>query len=287
MNSWFRRSRARTEEPIRTIRLNGLAPFPMETHGKRDLFVSTHIEDWGNWELSGTAMVLQLLGSAADFVDVGANIGWYSLIAGHALAGRGRVHSFEPEPANLAKLRANVTRNGLRNVAVNGWALADYEGTAQLHLSADNLGDHRLAADGGGRPSVPVEVRTLDGYGGISPERPVVIKIDAQGSEVQVLAGARRLLREHPHEIVLMCEVSPCLLLAGGGSAEALIGELSGAGYAAALIDRQRPRIKPIGWEQLRRREAEGLAIDPAHEDDIIAYRRLDGLMRPIFGLGG
>lgn len=281
MSSW--RELWRPRGTVRSIRLEGLPGFEIETHGRRDRFISVAIEDWGSWERSGTAVVLRWLQGPADFVDVGANIGWYSLVAAQALRGRGRVHSFEPEPANLEKLTANVRRNRLDNITVNGWALGDHEGTAPLFLSPDdNLGDHSLSA-AAGRRSVPVGVRTLDAYSGISPDRPLVIKLDVQGHETQVLYGARQLLATHREEVVMLCELSPGLLLASGSSAEALVAELSGLGFAAALLDRVHPAVRPIGWSQLLEREAAAHLANPHHDDDIVLYRRIDGLMRPFF----
>ena len=284
MNSW--REFLRPRGPVCSIQLDGLPAFEIETHGRHDRFISVAIEDGGNWEGSGTAVVLQWLQGPADFVDIGANIGWYSLVAAQALRERGRVHSFEPEPANLEKLTANVRRNGLDNVTVNGWALGEHEAAARLYLSPDhNLGDHTLSA-AADRRSVPVEVRTLDAYPGISPDRPLVIKLDVQGHEVQALRGARRLLSGHPREVVMLCEVSPALLLASGTSVEALLDELSGLGFAAALLDRVHPGVRPIGWSQLLARQAAAFAANPGHDDDLVLYRRIDGLMRPIFGIG-
>src|SRR5262245_38390349 len=62
---------------LATVELPGLPPFRMETHGRSDVFVSKAIEDFGIWDRAVTAAVLQLLRSPIDFVDVGANIGWF------------------------------------------------------------------------------------------------------------------------------------------------------------------------------------------------------------------
>jgi FkbM family methyltransferase len=229
---------------------------------------------------------LQLLRSPTDFVDVGANIGWFTLVAAHALAGRGHVHSFEPDPAHVEKLRANVAVNRLGNVTVNDWALSDRTGSATLHLNSTNRGDHSLLPSAARQGSASVALARLDDYTGLSAERPLVIKIDVQGTEIDVLAGARTLLASHPHEIVVLCELAPAALAAGGRTAGDLAAMLDGLGFAAA-IQRGRLPIVPIGWEQLVRRQA---AEDWRGKDigcDIVAFRRIHGLMAPFFTSAG
>lgn len=280
ISSLFRQFQGR---PPVTIDLVGLPKFRMETHGKADDVISTAIEDWGNWEGSGTAIVLQLLRGETDFIDIGANLGWYTLVAAHALLGRGHVHSFEPEPANLARLKANVALNGLQNVTINGYALSDRPGSATLHLNDVNLGDHSLFAMGCRPGSVTVRLGRLDDYHGRELKRPLVIKLDVQGSEIDVLEGARTLLETHPYEIVLFCEVAPATLGAAGRSVSELIAVLDGFGFAGAVVDRVRPRLMPMSW----RRVAEFADRDPNDDCDVVAYRKIDGLMKPIFNRAG
>jgi len=276
--------RLRGQAPLVNIDLVGLPRFRMETHGKADIYVSTAIEDWGNWEGSGTAIVLQLLRNAADFIDVGANIGWYTLVAARALAERGHVHSFEPDPAHVAKLSANVAVNRLANVTVNELALSDRTGTATLHLNTLNRGDNSLLPLSTREGSAIVKLGRLDDYPGLSRERPIVIKIDVQGTEIDVLAGARKLLDSHPREIVLLCEISPAALAVGGRTASDLTGLLDELGFAAALIDRTRPRIIPTSWGRIVEILVAEDARSPGADGDVVAYRRIDGLMAPIFG---
>jgi FkbM family methyltransferase len=282
MNNLLRRLRG--QPPLVTIALNGLPRYRMETHGRADTMVSAHIEAWRSWDGSGTAVLLQMLRQPADFIDIGANIGWYTLFAAHALAGRGQVHSFEPDPAHLAKLRANIAVNRLENVTVNGWALSDRTGTATLHRNPDNWGDNSLLPSLDRPGSTTVELRRLDDYAGLDGGRPLLIKIDVQGSELAVLGGARHVLETHAGDIVIYCEFAPDLLAAAGGSAAELAAFLEGLGFAAALVDRRRLRIIPMSWSQLVEWQVAEIAGNPHHDADVLAYRDIAGLMAPIFG---
>jgi FkbM family methyltransferase len=279
--------RLRGQAPLVRIDLVGLPRFRMETHGRDDVFVSRAIEDWGNWEGNSTAIVLQLLRNPADFIDIGANIGWYTLVAAHALGDRGHVHSFEPDPAHLAKLSVNVAVNHLDNVTMNELALSDRTGTATLHLNPLNRGDNSLLPFATRRGSALVKLARLDDYPGLNGERPLVIKIDVQGSEIDVLAGARRLLESYRREIVLLCEISPSALAAGGRTAQELACMLDGLGFLAARIDRTIPRIIPMSWTRVAQILAAEDARNPGADGDVVAYRRIDGLMAPIFAGAG
>ena len=277
VNNLWRRLRGRP--PLRTIRLRGLPRFRIETHGAADTIVSRTIELEHSWEYCVTSVVIDLLRQEVDFVDAGANIGWYTLVAGRALAHRGQVHSFEPEPANLARLRANVALNRLDNVTVNGWGLTSHQGVARLYLNASNFGDNSLFGDANRTRSVEVPLQRLDDYAGLSSDRPLVMKIDVQGSEFDLLLGAERLLSTHRREIVLVFEMADSMLQAAGTSAAGLAGYLHGLGFAPALIDRNVPRVVPMSWE----RAIETIRLEPGREGDIVAYRRIDGLMAGMF----
>lgn len=266
------------------INLVGLPRFQIETHGWADLFVSRGIEEWGSWEASNTALLLKILGKPADFVDIGANIGWYTLVAAHALAGRGEVHSFEPDPAHLEKLRANVAANRLDNVTINGCALSDRTGEASLYLNAANRGDNSLLPSPDRPGATLVEVQRLDDYTGLSRTRPLIVKLDVQGSEIDVLNGARTLLESYPEEVLLFCEVSPTSLAVGGRRIAELTELLDALGFAAAFVDRARPRIIPMSWKRLVEHQEDDNRRHPGADCDIIAFRRIDGLMAPIFG---
>lgn len=281
---WIRdRFRRPLSQNRRSIALSGLPRFLFETHGPKDIYVSQSIIHGGMWEKATTALLLELLRNDVDLIDVGANIGWHSVIAGHRLGARGQVHSFEPEQQNLEKLRMNVALSGLGNVVVNGWALSDSNRVDVLNLSADNLGDHRLGQWCAGRRTVSVEVRRLDDYSGIRC-RPLVIKLDVQGSEFHVLRGSLNLLSSHQHEIVLLCEIAPMMLKECGTSVDDLCELLIANGFAAAIIDQHAGSIEPIGWEHLKGRLMARLAErnDPEFSEDILAFRRPDGLMRPL-----
>ncbi len=124
-------------------------------------------------------------------IDVGANIGWYSLVASLDVGAGGHVVAFEPEAANFALLSRNLERNGATNVVPRQVALGSETGTAPLFLSDDNRGDHRLFEGDAPRRATSIPVTTLDDVIADLPCVPTVVKCDTQGSEWAVVQGLR------------------------------------------------------------------------------------------------
>ena len=125
-------------------------------------------------------------------IDVGANIGLYSLLAASRV-GAGTVIALEPHPVAAVRLRKNVALNGLGNVEVLAEAAGAEPGTAQLTSDLDTV--NHIVSDGTMAGTISVPVRTLDSLVG-PEERVALVKIDAEGFESEVLAGAARLLQD-------------------------------------------------------------------------------------------
>ena len=129
------------------LNIPGLATnLRLHVHGDHDRFVSRRIAEEGIWEPYETSLVMDLLHPGAVFVDVGANIGYFTVLAATTA---GKVFAFEPDPENFRLLEANLALNALqRKVTAVPAALAEEDGEGQLYLSEDNLGDHQIYAAG-------------------------------------------------------------------------------------------------------------------------------------------
>lgn len=126
-------------------------------------------------------------------LDIGANIGYYTLIMSKLVGSTGKVYAFEPEPKNFEILKKNIELNKLDNVILEQKALSNIDGVTYLQLSKDS-GQHRLSDHG-----VKVESITLDSYfgGGID-----FIKMDAEGSEYKIFKGMKNALKNKNLKIV-------------------------------------------------------------------------------------
>lgn len=143
-------------------------------------------------------------------LDIGANIGWYSLVLDRLAGGGLKVHAFEPDPDNRKLLQDNVDLNGAESVTVNELALGDTAGTATLNRYRDiNRGKHSLLPLDGMVDKITVPVSTLDGYldqAGLANADIWLLKLDVEGFEPAVFRGASSSLAR---VAALILEYSP------------------------------------------------------------------------------
>jgi FkbM family methyltransferase len=166
----------------------------------RDRVVIEEYKQLGYWAKELVDLMVQRVfcGGGGTLIDVGANIGLVCVPVIERT--RARAICFEPEPENFSYLQRNVQRHQL-DARVRCCALACHDSAGQLPLvlSDDNLGDHRLQRTAASVDSeqrvVLVETQRLDDVlRGQDLQHPVVMKVDAQGSEVGIFAGAQETL---------------------------------------------------------------------------------------------
>ena len=149
----------------------------------------------GAWEPNLTAAFVRLLSPGDVCVDIGAHIGYYTLLASRLVGRDGHVYAFEPSPVNYRSLSANLARNGVANVTALQVAVGATSKRADLYEGpGTNTGGATLSPLLGGRrgnqPIVEVEVRAVaDSIPEAEWPRIRVVKIDVEGYEVEVLRG--------------------------------------------------------------------------------------------------
>ena len=154
----------------------------------------------GVWEPNVTAAFRRLLGPGDVCLDVGAHIGYFTLLASRLVGPDGHVYAFEPSPRNYRALCANLARNGVENVTALQLAAGSSGGTAVLHEGpGTNTGRATLnpitAELGRQRDQVVVEVTpVLARVATDELARVRVVKIDVEGSEIDVLRSLAALL---------------------------------------------------------------------------------------------
>jgi FkbM family methyltransferase len=185
---------------------------------------------FGLYDQRELALMRRFLEAGGDMIDVGAHIGMYTVAAAVQLRGRGRVLAFEPNPEARRQLEANLALNACDNVAVLPVAVAAEPGEALLHVPATR--DPSFSSLGGGRfaESEPVRVptATLDDEVVSRGLTPAFVKIDVEGAELDVIAGAEQTLAQQP---VLLIEV-------GDDSARPVEERLRSLGYTAYEVRR-------------------------------------------------
>jgi len=162
---------------------------------------------YGVHEPDETELFKTLVKPSMVVVDIGANIGYYSLIAAKLVDEVGKVYAFEPEPNNYKLLLANIAANCLSNVVPIQKAVSNKVGTMRLFLDKGNWGAHTLSADNIEtelRGTIEVETTTLDAFFKNEMSTAVdIIKMDVQGAEGLVLEGAVEILRQNNVKILM------------------------------------------------------------------------------------
>jgi FkbM family methyltransferase len=244
----------------------------------------TVISDWlfirRTWEPYESELVRRVLRPGAKVVDVGAHIGYYTLLAASCVGAQGRVWAFEPAPDNYRLLARNVRQNHLeRFVRTENCAVSDRAGETPLYLSATNYGDHRIFASdhdddalfnqGQERRRMTVPTVSLDGYLAERAAGPIdVIKLDVQGAELNVLRGMRDTLRANPN-VVLFLEYWPHGLQSAGGRPQQLLELLTDEiGLALTLIIPNARHLIPVTSEELLATQ-----FEPSLQVDLICCR--------------
>ena len=184
-----------------------------------------------------TAVVSAFLRDGDVFLDIGANIGWFTLLASTLVGESGRIHAFEPRRPTVDYLRRSVAMNGLESVvAVHDFGLADVEGEAQLGWtpSSRNPGHSFLVdKDSADLETMAIRLRRLDS---LNLERVDLIKMDVEGAEPKILAGARKVIENF--RPIILSELYPDQLLATSRiSAREYLSALTKFDYKIYLLD--------------------------------------------------
>jgi FkbM family methyltransferase len=209
-----------------------------------------------------TQWIQYLLRPGDVVLDIGAHIGYYTILFSELVGVHGKVIAFEPDPQNFDLLRENVARNVCRNVTLHNVALSDKNGTVTLYLSSDNAGDHRIWRPAEIRPTVAVPTVSLDRLWGSAPPKIDAVKMDIQGAEGMALRGMKNLLHRQ-ERLTLFVEFWPMGLKQAESSANDFLQGLIDLQCDLFVIDERGRRLLQVEPEQLIR------AFD-SNKDDFI-----------------
>ena len=171
---------------------------------KNDHPLTDSIMETGKWEEKTTEFIKSNLRSGQTFVDVGASVGYYTLLAAKLVGSGGKVYSFEPLQENYSVLTKNLADNNFKNVTVFFNALSNQAGPKIKLFGGDVPGQYSLldAADHNFREVNNDIFDELNKREGIIPD---IIKIDVEGAQMKVLEGMKEVL-ETDRELTIILE---------------------------------------------------------------------------------
>ena len=214
-----------------------------------------HVALFGTYEPELRNVLRTVLPVGGIAVDVGANVGWHTLLMARLVGDGGRVFAAEPNPSVRQRLEEHLKLNGFKQVEVVPYALADSDGTVEFYgPEADDAGSgdgHIVEVTGNNRRNIfRVESRCIDAiFPATKAERLDLIKIDVEGFEWPVLKGAEQTIaRFRPH---IVFEYLAEYASRGGGTPELLEEFFQKHRYKLLAIGRARNRsVEPGNWPQ-------------------------------------
>jgi FkbM family methyltransferase len=180
----------------------------------------------GNYERDRQYQMASILKEGDCFLDVGANVGFYSVLASRLVGESGAVYSFEPLPSNVAFIKQHIEKNKKTNINVEQVGISDGKSDWTTFYHGENTSFGSIV--GTGSESIEVRLTSLDKWITLNPGRsPKLIKIDVEGAEHNVLLGSLNLLKKF----------YPTVLLAGHGykAQAACIELLKSLGYSIQI----------------------------------------------------
>ena len=180
---------------------------------RNDFFIGAPIARDRMYESHISDQLRTLLKPGDVFVDIGANIGYFTLLGASLVGSQGRIYAFEPLTDNCALIERSVAENSFENVNINPVAIAESRQSFQLDVSGFSSNarviDFTSEAVPGSGPERPVEAFTLDEMM-TETERIDVIKMDIEGAEPRAWQGMEQSVNRH--RPVLIFEFSPNLI---------------------------------------------------------------------------
>ena len=237
-----------------------------------DDLIQRMILHFGVWEPDVSRVIEQNLKSGDVFVDIGANIGYDTLLASARVGRAGQVVAIEASPRTFALLQKNLALNPASiNVRAINAAVSDKPGTLELYeISSANIGAATTLASRGGTLIASVEARPLDQILTADEiQRLRLIKMDVEGAEPPILRYILGQLHLYPQTMDIVVEASPQDDLAAWRN---VFDDLRAAGFSAWAIDNSYELEWYLRWRHpgaLQRIEAM-----PAHQQDLLFTRR-------------
>jgi FkbM family methyltransferase len=208
-----------------------------------------------------TKIIKSVLTPGMIVYNIGANIGYYTLVASDIVGSSGQVIAFEPADSNLELLHRTIGENQLTNVQVLPIAVGASDGIATLAFSATNSGDHQVVDDNRvNRTTQSIPLRSVDSLIAERLPAPDVVIMDVQGSELHVLRGMETVLGHAKLKTIFTEFWLGGLNARHSDGAPEFIERLERAGFGFEAIDEKSKQRRAISKEEL-------LKARPSHEE--------------------
>ena len=202
------------------------------------------------YEPNQTEIVKKYVHEGDIVVDIGAHVGYYTLLMAQLVGKNGKVYSFEPDPVNFQLLKKSVEINGFENVVLIQKAVSNITDKVKLFLGDNDSAINRIydAKLGDAKESIDVESIRIDEYFKENDELVNFIKIDSEGSEVKIINGMKQFLSRN-QELVMMTEFFPFLIKKSGDEPNQYLKSLEKSGFSLYNILDKNEKTNKINSE--------------------------------------
>lgn len=202
-----------------------------------DSAIKKQIYFQGYFEWAETRFLRRSLKPGDVFVDVGANIGWHSLVAASRVGAAGRVHAFEPVSSTFDELASNIALNHFDQVVMHKFGLSDCDGVVDIfgNKDSDSGGNSLIHGEG---YSILEKIRIRRGEDVLTElgvDRIDLLKVDVEGAEIMVLRGLQRFFDEGRIRAMLL-EINPIHLHAAKSSPQEIFDFVVAQGFSVADV---------------------------------------------------
>jgi len=236
----------------------GIALIPVQGHkmyvNVRDRWIGPYLLAGVNYEKFETQLFKDAIKPGCVVVDIGANIGYYTLLAARRAGNTGRVYAFEPGPEAFKLLLKNIQLNNYTNVIPVPKAVADRSTKVKLYLHpvdycTVSFDERNIRPEKG--YSMETQTVSLDEFfGSDAKEQKIdVIKTDAEGAEGLIVAGADKVLKTPG--LTVFFEFWPFGLNHIGSDPLQLLEKLRGYGFKIQMIDEDAQALKPLDTQKV------------------------------------
>ncbi len=202
------------------------------------------------YEEQETELIKREVKNGDTVVDIGQNIGYYTLILAGLVGESGKVYAFEPDPDNYEILSKNIEINGYRNVVAVNKAVSNKNDKVSFYVNSRNTGDNRLMDFSGSAKKIDVETVRLDDFFAEANTPLNLIKMDIQGSEGLALSGMKKVILRNDN-IKIISEFWPEEMGKYGVKYTEFLSYFEDTGFKVSIIDEDNKKITQSNYSDI------------------------------------
>jgi len=215
-----------------------------------DPFDSLRLSINETYEEYETSVVKKFIKKGDVVLDVGANIGYYTLIFAKLVGDKGKVFAFEPDPDNFNLLKKNVAINGYKNVILIPKAVSSKSERVRLNIDNENKSGHSIIQTDRNQEYIEIDSICLDDYFVDYDGKVNFVKMDIEGFEGEAIRGMTSILR-NSDKIGIMMEFFPYLIEKFGKNPKEYISLFDDKNWKIHLLNRRKKTLTPIDMNEL------------------------------------